>query len=118
MTTQPPGRLEFTDCLECGKRVATTAPLCRHCNTKRTPSKIPLSFKTSRNSVSEDDDLDDDLAADAYSHGALGLGGYGMDDLTESSELAESQSKIKNLWWYVALVLLIVFSIGAFFPWF
>ena len=114
MTTQPPGRLEFTDCLGCGKRVATTAPLCRHCNKKRTPSKIALSSNNSRNSVSEDDDLDDD----AYAHSALGLGGYGKDDLDESSELAESQSQKKNLWWYVALVLLIVFSIGALFPWF
>lgn len=114
MTTQPPGRLEFTDCLGCGKRVATTAPVCRHCNTKRTPAKIALSSNKSRNSVSEDDDLD----YDAYAHSALGLGGYGKDDLDESSKRAESQSPQKNLWWYVALVLLIVFSIGALFPWF
>ena len=119
MTTQPPGRLEFTDCLGCGKRVATTAPVCRHCNTKRTPSQIALSSNSSRNSVSEDDDFDDnELDDNAYSHGALGLGGYVKDDLDESSERAESQSKKKNLWWYVALVLLIVFSIGALFPWF
>ena len=119
MTTQPPARLEFTDCLGCGKRVATTAPFCRHCNTRRTPSKIAHSSKTIRNPASENDDLeDDDLEDDAYSHGALGLGGYGKDDLDESNELAESHSKKKNLWWYVALVLLIVFSIGAFFPWF
>ena len=124
MTTQPPARREFTDCLGCGKRVATTAPFCRHCKRKRTPSKIALSSKTSRNSVSDDDALDDDdlddddLDGEAYSHGALGLGGYSKDDLDESSELAESKSTKKNLWWYVALVLLIVFSIGAFFPWF
>ena len=114
MTTQPPGRLEFTDCLGCSKRVATTAPVCRHCNTKRTPTRIALTSNESRDSVSEDDDRDDD----AFSHGALGLGGYGKDDLYESNELAESQSKKNNLWWYVALALLIVFSIGALFPWF
>ena len=119
MTTQPPARLEFTDCLGCGKRVATTAPVCRHCNTNRTPSKIALSSKTIRNPASENHDLDDDdLDNNEYSHGALGLGGYGKDDLDESNELAESHSKKKNLWWYVALVLLIAFSIGAFFPWF
>ena len=111
MTTQPPGRLEFTDCLGCGKRVATAAPICRHCNTKRTPSKTLQPSNAIRDSSKDEDDLDD-----AYSHGALGVGGYGKDDLDETSERVEAQSTKKGLFWYVALVLLIVFSIGVLFP--
>ena len=113
MTNQPPGRLEFTDCLGCGKRVATKAPICRHCNTKRTPAKTVRTSTTTCDSSKDEEDLDD-----AYSHGALGVGGYGKDDLDETNELRESQATKKGLFWYVALVLLIVFSIGALFPWF
>ena len=97
-----PAQLEFTDCLGCGKRVATTAPVCRHCNTSRMTSHIQKST------------LVDDSESDTESHAALGLGGYGNDDL---DEVLETASKRKNLWWYVALVLLIFFSLGALFPW-
>ena len=111
MTTQPPGRLEFTDCLGCGKRVATTAPICRHCNTKRTPSKTLQTSNNIRDSSKDEDELDN-----AYSHGALGVGGYGKDDFDEASERSEPHATRKGLFWYVALVLLIIFSIGALFP--
>ena len=97
-----PARLEFTDCLGCGKRVATTAPVCRHCNTSRTASNTQKST------------LVDDSERDSESHAALGLGGYGNDDLDEVPETASNK---KNLWWYVALVLLIFFALSALFPW-
>jgi len=57
--------------------------------------------------------LVDDSESDSESHAALGLGGYGNDDL---DEVPETASKKKNLWWYVALVLLIFFALGALFP--
>lgn len=112
MPTQPPLRLEFTDCLACGKRVATTAPVCRHCNTKRGNTKVVLSFEKLRGPVKEEGGIDDD----ADSHAALGLGGYGNDDWDEAKELDEPPAKTKVLWWYVALVLLIVFALGALLP--
>jgi len=56
----------------------------------------------------------DDSQGDSESHAALGLGGYGNDDL---DDVPEPSSNKKNLWWYVALVLLIFFSLGALFPW-
>jgi len=118
MTTPTPTRLEFTDCLGCGKRVATTAPLCRHCNTKRTPSPIAIIANITRSSSASDDDLKSDEDHEDDSHAALGLGGYGNDDLDDQLELDKSNTQKRSLRWYVALVLLIVFSIGALFPWF
>ena len=114
MPSQPPARLEFTDCLTCGKRVATTAPICRHCNTQRSASTVTLSVKKLRNPAKVERDLDED----AESHAALGLGGYGHDDGDEANESDEPTTKSKNLWWYVAFVLLIVFTLGALLPWF
>lgn len=117
-----PGKLEFTDCQGCGKRVATTAPLCRHCNTKRTPAPIAIIANIRRPSSPDYDDPDGEESEDAHSHAALGLGGYGKDDfedeLDDRQELKDSKAHKRGLWWYVALVLLIVFSIGAFVPWF
>ena len=99
-------QLEFTDCLGCGKRVATTAAVCRHCNTKRTTS---LAKK-----ATSGDNAENDSEGDSESHAALGLGGYGRDDWDEE---AETVSKRKNLWWYVAWVLLVFFVLSALFPW-
>jgi ribosomal protein L40E len=95
-------RLEFTDCLGCGKRVATTAPVCRHCTTRRLPATTQKST------------LEDDSESDSESHAALNLGGYGKDDFDDESE---SPSNKKNLWWYVAWFLLIFFALGALCPW-
>ena len=100
MPPQPPARLEFTDCLSCGKRVATSAPLCRHCNTKRSASIVTVSVQKLRNPVKVEHDADEE-AEDADSHAALGLGGYGHDDWDEADERNELTTKTKNLWWYV-----------------
>ena len=115
MSAQPPVRLEFTDCIGCGKRVATTAPVCRHCNTKRIPTMVSTSRAGSQGNKNKELDSTDD---NADSHAALGLGGYGSDDFDDAIELDKISSEKKTLYWYVALVLLIVFSIGALFPWF
>lgn len=117
MTTPTPGKLEFTDCIACGKRVATIAPICRHCNTKRIPAPIAISANI-RHPSSPDYDDDNDKNLDSESHAALGLGGYGSDDFDDGSESNDGDARKNGLWWYVALVLLIVFSIGAFLPWF
>ncbi len=115
MSAQPPVRLEFTDCIGCGKRVATTAPVCRHCNTRRIPSKIATSSASSLGDRNEELDSQDD---DADSHASLELGGYGHDDFDDANKSDKSSSEKKTFYWYVALVLLIVFSIGALIPWF
>jgi len=102
MTNKKPPQLEFTDCLGCGKRVATTATLCRHCNTVRLPV---------RTIERKNDDDDDDLE----SHAALGYGGYDSYDLDE--EEVDTTKSQKNLWWYVAWMLLVVFLLSALVPW-
>ena len=96
-----PDQLEFTDCLGCGKRVSTTALSCRHCNTRRTPATPQKST------------LDDETESNAESHAALNLGGYSNDDF---DDLDEPPHNKKNLWWYVAWVLLIFFCISAVYP--
>ena len=110
-----PQRLEFTDCLGCGKRVATTAEICRHCNTERDPSQLS-SFTKSKGKVYEKQD-EDPADDDVESHGALHLGGYGQDDYDEEVDEQQQRTSKKNgLWWYVALALLIFFVLGALFP--
>ena len=99
MSDRKPAQLEFTDCLGCGKRVATTATICRHCNTVRLP--VGSSERKS----------DDD---NSESHAAVSYGGYDNHDLDEE-ELDNTKSR-KNLWWYVAWVLLVVFLISALLP--
>ena len=115
MTVPTPGRLEFTDCLGCGKRVATTAPLCRHCYTKRSIATDGTFTKLTPTSAPDHADHGDD---DADSHAAFGFGGYGNDDFDDELNSNTPSSKQRSLWWYVALVLLIVFTITAFLPWF
>ena len=118
MPPTPPARLEFTDCLGCGKRVATTATICRHCNTKRgvgsSATKVPGPRDVSR-ANSEDDDPESD------SHAALSLGGYGKDDYDEEGNENESPpigvfSKMQTIWWFVALMLLVFFVVSALLP--
>jgi ribosomal protein L40E len=103
MTDRKPVQLEFTDCRGCGKRVATTATLCRHCNTARLPTR------TTPND-DEENDLED-------SHAALSSGGYdGYDeDVLEDAE-SEKSRKMNRLWWYVAWILLLFFALGSLFP--
>lgn len=121
MPPTPPARLEFTDCLGCGKRVATTASICRHCNTKRivgsSATKIPGPRDVTRTN-SDDDDPEID------SHAALSLGGYGKDDYDEDDEDGNEKespsigifSKMQTFWWCVALILLVFFLVSAFLP--
>ena len=75
------------------------------------PLKTLQTSNSNRDSHTEEEDRDD-----AYSHGALGVGGYGKDDSDEVSDRSEQQAKKKGLFWYVALVLLFVFSFYALFP--
>ena len=115
MSPAPPGRLEFTDCLVCGKRVATTATLCRHCNTQRNVGGAAIRKPGPRDSIRADESDD----ADADSHAALSLGGYGNDDYPEDPSEPTSSGILtgqKNLWWFVALVLLIFFLVSALLP--
>jgi len=112
MAENKPLQLEFTDCSVCGKRVATTALVCRHCNTKRTPipskSEAPLLRARIRNEFDEESDHDD-------SHFALSYGGYDDHEIEAESEENKSQPK-RTFWWYIAWMLLIVFLISALLP--
>ncbi len=72
-----------------------------------------MSIERIRGPAKEEGELDD-----VDSHAALGLGGYGQDDWDETNESDKPSTKTNNLWWYVALVLLIVFTLGALLPWF
>jgi len=117
MTTERPPRLEFTDCLGCGKRVATTAPICRHCNTVRISTTKISPTGSSSNAIGNKTELNPDNQGED-SHASLAVGGYAKDDWDDEAETNRSSSAIKRLWWYVAFVLLIVFTVGAFIPWF
>jgi hypothetical protein len=119
MPPSPSGRLEFTDCHGCGKRVATTATICRHCNTKRDVGSLAIRRPGPRDTIATAD-LDEDPEAD--SHAALSLGGYGKDDYDDEQEGEKEPSsigvfsKMQNFWWYVALILLIFFVVTALLP--
>ncbi|MCY2985756.1 MAG: hypothetical protein NTY15_19195 [Planctomycetota bacterium] len=118
MPPLPSGRLEFTDCHGCGKRVATIATICRHCNTKRNVSSLVKRNPGPRDLVGT---ADLDAEPDAYSHSALALGGYGEDDYDDAAEEKEQPSigvfsKMQSFWWYVALVLLVFFVVTALLP--
>lgn len=115
--------LEFTDCESCGKRVATTAPLCRHCNTRRTVKGYSTANEsahstTKRAAINESDssENDDDEATDHY---ALGIGGYESDiddDNDLNSDAENAKHPLTRLWWSVAFLLLCIFVLGAFLP--
>jgi hypothetical protein len=117
MSPTPPGRLEFTDCLGCGKRVSTTAPICRHCNTKRNVVS-PITKSPGPRDVASKVDPDEDFNSD--SHAALSLGGYGIDDYDEEEGNQKPTSGIltgmQGVWWFVALILLIFFLVSALLP--
>ena len=119
MPPSPSERLEFTDCHGCGKRVATTASICRHCNTKRDVGSLAKRRPGPRDTIATTD-LDED--PEAYSHAALSLGGYGKDDHDDEAEEEKEEStigvfsKMQSSWWYVALILLIFFVVTALFP--
>jgi hypothetical protein len=106
MNSERPARLEFTDCRGCGKRVATTATLCRHCNTARLPSSSSYD--------NEEDALDDDLA-EGDSHAALGYGGY--DDFALDEDTPETPKSTARLWWWVAWILIVFFVVTTLIPW-
>jgi hypothetical protein len=119
MPPSPSGRLEFTDCQGCGKRVATTATICRHCDTRRDVGALAIRHPGPRDTIATFD-LDDD--PEAYSHAALSLGGYGKDDYDDEAEGEKEPppigvfSKMQTFWWYVALILLIFFVASALLP--
>jgi hypothetical protein len=110
MNDRKPIQLEFTDCDSCGKRVATTARRCHHCNgtlLADLPSN-PLSTSLRarpqhRESLREVVDPDNE----SESHLALSYGGYDDFDLEDSLE--EKPASRKNLWWYVAWALVALF---------
>ena len=109
MTSRKPVQLEFTDCIHCGKRIATTAKRCHHCQATFTTLARP-GQTTSPSGL--DEKQEGDIGQD--SHMSLSYGGYddqGMDDADE-----EVDSSPGKLWRYVAWVLLIVFSVFALMP--
>ncbi len=99
--------------------MATTAPICRHCNTKRDVASLAKRRPGPRDSVPTAD-LEEE--PDAYSHAALSLGGYVKDDYDDEAEGEKEQpsigvfSKMQSFWWYVALILLIFFLVSALLP--
>ena len=106
---------EFTDCLGCGKRIATRATVCHHCNTKRTPAnqQSPGKSASTKRKVPAIDDAPDD---ECDSHFALSYGGYDEYDLEAESD--DPKSNRKGLWFYVAWFLIVLFIAFALFPFF
>jgi hypothetical protein len=104
-----PNQLEFTDCLSCGKRVATTAKICHHCKKPRLQT-VSIGQTIPRSKDSNENESDDELD----SHAALSYGGYDAHDIDENE--VETPSKIHKLWWYVAWILLAISVLGAMVP--
>lgn len=101
MSKQRSPQLEFTDCRGCGKRVATTATICHHCNTLRIPSA-----HSGRRDPHEEDSVDD-------SESALSYGGY--DDHDVETEVSKNTT-LSRVWWSVTWVLIIFFVLSALWP--
>ncbi len=116
-----PNQLEFMDCPNCSKRVATTAKICRHCGKSPVPLK-PVSGKlvTEKPALSQSDqqeELDD-------SHMASEHGGYDASEDTfdyqqfVADEFPDSDhaTKGRKTWlWYTAWLMIIVLSLPLLF---
>ncbi len=111
-------QLEFTDCKHCGKRVAKTARRCGHCGFRPSQTAKPLDYDESSEQPDEDsseahhatggyDESQDDFDYDEYVKDE-----YVKDEL-ESHPYGSTK---RNLWWYVALFMLILFAVTAVLP--
>ena len=109
MTSRKPVQLEFTDCIHCGKRIATTARRCHHCQATFTNLVRP---KPTTSNHDLDEELEEVDSRD--SHMSLSYGGYDNQDMDDTDE--ELDSSPRKLWRFVAWVLLIVFSVFALMP--
>ncbi len=79
--------MEFVDCPTCGKRVATTAKICRHCG------QPPYRAGT-RDAKHQSEDAHSDNSEE---HHALSIGGYtGEDDDFDYEEFVESELDPKS----------------------
>ena len=93
-------QLEFIDCPRCGKRVASSAKTCHHCERMRNKT------------VSVVDDRD------AEAHHAANFGGYdaSQDDFDYDEFLSEEFPEKnrgflnRDRWKYVSILLLVVFA--------
>lgn len=113
MTDRKPTQFEFTDCTGCGKRVATTARVCHHCNTRRILAVSPVHSASIRDLKSRSEDQDFDID-ESESHAAQSYGGYDDHDLQGD---LDSPKSTKKMWSYVAWILIIVLVLTTFLPW-
>ena len=101
-------QLEFMDCGHCGKRVAKTARRCGHCGFDPTRGGGVADHGDERqNSDEHHAEGGYDAAEDDFDY----------DEFVEE-EFGDQSAKTtkRNLWWYVALFFLILYSITALFP--
>ncbi len=98
------------DCRHCGKRVAKSAARCGHCGHETLRAGLNASVDNdaehseAHHSEGGYDDSNDDFDYDEYVAEEFGEESY--------------VSTKRNLWWYVAFFLLILFAISALFPMF
>jgi hypothetical protein len=109
-------QIEFMDCPTCGKRMATTATLCRHCG------NAPIAARRIPSLLNANEDLDEELDD---SHMASDGGGYDGDeegfDYDEfiENEFGDKSSSVRpkgvKLWvWITAWILLIAICLSSF----
>lgn len=123
-------QLEFMDCPNCGKRMVTTAPLCRHCgkaSAKRDRQRIDVAKEdvVKEDVVTEEEcdnaEFDHDYAD---SHMAAPGGGYDREaDAFSYNEFIEVEFGSRNfrprvkLWiWITAWVLIVLFCLPFVAP--
>jgi hypothetical protein len=104
--------MEFTDCLKCGKRVATTARVCHHCKTERNTSASKQSKVVSKRPAEDDSEFDEDY--EEGSHAALGYGGYDNHDMDDATNGAYPKSR--KIWVAVAWLLIFIFAGAVLAP--
>ena len=112
-----PSQLEFMDCPNCAKRVATTAKICRHCGKSPAHSKSvtgkTVTEKSATGLLSRQEEPDE-------SHMASEHGGYDtyednfdykqfvVDEFNDSDHGAT----VRKTWlWYTAWLMIIVLSL-------
>lgn len=109
MTSRKPVQLEFTDCTHCGKRIATTAKRCHHCQATFTTLSRPQPEVQNRElAVKQTEEVSDE------SHMSLSYGGYDDHEMEDKDE--ETTDTRGKFWRYVAWMLIIIFAIFAVLP--
>ena len=97
-------QLDFCDCRHCGKRVSTKARVCAHCGfpPPSTVDEVDTEPSEAHHSGGGYDEANDEFDYDAF-----------VAEEFDEEPLGPTK---RNLWWYVAVLLLVLFAVTAILP--